>query len=127
MIKTLDPSEYSKLIDLAESVTLGEKIDFKCTFIVKEDESGKILGAAGTRFDFISPRFEHIIVREEYQKTSLAGRLMLETEKLVRSEGHTAYVALIPQTNEIMTMYAIKFGFKEYDKGKSGMWFYKQL
>ena len=69
-IGVLDIDEYEKLTELAESVNLDEKMNFKCTFLAAKDDKGKILGVAGINFNFEIPKFIHIIVRKEYQNQS---------------------------------------------------------
>ena len=102
MITVLGNDEYHKISELAGSVNLDEKIDFRCTFLAAQNGSTKLLGVAGVSFRHKYPRFKHIIVRKEYQRTRLAFRLMKEIEKLLMEHGFDIYVALIPKTNKLM-------------------------
>lgn len=119
--------EYHKLIDLAESVNLNEQIDFKCVFLCSKNEHNKLLGVAGIRLDYDIPKFEHIIVKNEYQKKGLALSLMKAMEDFLREKSYTYYTAFIVPENMIMRKYAVKFGFKSYKETDDGTWFFKDL
>ena len=127
MISILDIKEYPKLTQLAEKVKLDEKIDFKCVFLCEKDKQENLRGVAGTNFRYLFPRFEHIIIRSEDQKTKLGVKLMLATEQFLRKKKYSYYTCFVLKENLRMRNYAEKFGFKEYSETEKGIWFSKSL
>lgn len=116
-----------ELDDLAKKTNLGENIDYGCRFIVAR-KNDKIIGATGINFEKNElPRFEHIIVSPEYQKTKLGGILMARVERWLIDLGYKRYIAFIFYGKDSMRHYAKKWGMIEDKQGIKGSWFYKNL
>lgn len=122
----IEKFNIGELDSLAKETNLDENIDYQCEFIVARN--GSIAGVAGVNFiKQETPRFEHIIISPEYQKTKLGGILMIRTERHLKDLGYKQYTAFILKTNKTMQDYAIKFGFQPYLNTINGIWFYKNI
>ena len=117
----------NELDELAREVSLEENLDYQCKFLVCRKDN-KIIGVAGVNFiKSPIPRFEHIIISPEYQKTKLGGILMKRTDRWLIDLGYKQYNAFIFYGKDLMRHYANKWGMIETTKGNKGSWFVKDL
>ena len=127
MTFTIEKFYYRELDKLAEKVNLDEDIDYGCRFIVAKKDD-KIVGVAGVNFlKNPIPRFEHIIISPEYQKTKLGGVLMRRTDRWLHDLGYKQYTAFIFYGKDLMRHYANKWGMIEDRQEIKGSWFYKNI
>lgn len=127
-LNILPVSEYSRLSELAQRVSLDEPIDFNCEFMAAKDSKNNILGVCGVNFKQANlPRLEHIIVDKPYQKKIMTARLLKEMTKHMVDKGYVLCSAFILNSKWWMQRYAEKFGFVVWEKKDNGNWYLKKI
>lgn len=126
-IEVLKKDVIRRVGDLASDVKLNEPVDYDCTFLGARN-NGTLLGVIGVNFKRpLYPQFEHIIIREEAQKTRIPVHLLNRMERWLEDKGYDTYVSYIKNTRNHMQMYAKKWGMRSYDNNSDGVWFYKLI
>lgn len=121
------PEDINQIEELFSISGVDERLDYNCDFLLARNGDDRILGFAGINLHKRYPQFEHIIITPKYQKTRLLIKIMMCMERYLKEKGYKEYVAYILNTNNPMQIYALKFGFKAYDKDDKGVWLYKKI
>jgi len=126
-IFSIDRITDTELFNLANEVNLKENIDYFCNFVVAR-EKGKLIAAAGVNFTRLPvPKFEHIIIAPQYQKTRLFVIMLKKLEEYIKARGYKGYISFILNTNNHIQNYALKWGMKPYNIKSNGIWFEKKI
>lgn len=129
----IENSKYLErdVLDLIDNSNIGEpfQYDDKYRFVARQD--GKLVGIIA--YDLVSmggkeyPKIEHIIFHPDFQRKRTSLKFLKETEKLLRLEGYTQFIAFINNNKELMIRLAMKFGYAPYHELDDGKYYYKNM
>jgi len=125
--RLLTKDDIPLIENLAKSVNLDEKVNYKCDFIGAFNGDSRLLGIAGVNLTKHYPQFEHIIVSKNKQKTRLGVLLMKKIEEYIKLKKYTMYVSYILDTRKYMQNYAVKWGMFPYNYKPEGKWYSKRI